>query len=57
MISAGAAQPSSAKARTGKVPIPATFGGTAVNRKPVSGSASSPVICSQIGIPAPSRIV
>jgi hypothetical protein len=46
-----------AKARTGKVPMPAIFGGTAVKAKPASGSAASRVICSQIGTPAPSRMV
>ncbi len=30
--------------------MPSTFGGTAVKRKPLSGSRSSPVICSQIGM-------
>ena len=44
-----------AKARTGKVPMPATLGGAAVKRKPVGGSASRPVRCSTIGMPAASR--
>jgi putative salt-induced outer membrane protein len=50
-------EPISAKARTGKVPMPATLGGAAVNRKPRSGSAARLVRCSQIGIPAPSNMV
>ena len=33
------------------------FGGTAEKRKPRSGNASEPVICSQIGMSAPSSMV
>ncbi len=44
-----------AKARTGNVPKPLTFGGTAKNRAPRSGSWSRWVRCSTIGTPAPSR--
>ena len=47
-------QPTTAKARTGNVPMPRTAGGAAVNRKPVSGSWSRPVRCSTIGIRAAS---
>ena len=43
-------------ARTGKVPMPLTFGGTAEKRKPVSGRAAKPVRCSTIGMPAASSI-
>ena len=46
-----------AYARTGNVPMPRTLGGAAVNRKPSAGSPASPVMCSTIGMPAPSRIV
>lgn len=41
-----------AKARTGNVPMPRTFTGTAKNRAPATGTASSPVRCSTIGMPA-----
>src|SRR6267143_48081 len=44
-----------ANARTGKLPIPFTRGGTAKNRKPLSGSSPRRHKCSTIGIPAPSR--
>jgi len=50
-------QSSTAKARTGKVPIPATIGGAALNRKPSCGSASSPRRCSTIGMPAASSVL
>ncbi len=46
----------SAKARTGNVPNPLTFTGTAVNRNPESGNADRLHMCSQTGMPAPSRI-
>lgn len=38
------------KARTGKVPKSLTLGGTAKKRKPSSGKAESPVICSTMGM-------
>ena len=44
-------------ARTVNVPRPSIFGGTAVNRKPSRGSASSAVRCSMIGMSLPSRAV
>src|SRR2546430_6709561 len=44
-----------AKARTGKVPMPFTFTGTAKKRAPRSGTASSPHMCSTMGMPAPSK--
>src|SRR3546814_6510113 len=47
---------SRASARTGKVPTPRNFGGTAQNAKPSSGSAARLHRCSTIRIPAPSRI-
>ena len=37
--------------------MPRTFGGTAEKRKPSSGSWPRPVICSQIGMSAPSSLV
>jgi len=46
-----------ANARTGKLPIPRTFTGTAKNRNPASGSSRRPHRCSTIGIPAPSSRV
>src|SRR5437899_2833737 len=44
-----------AKARTGKVPMPFTFTGTAKKRAPKSGTAPSPHMCSTMGMPAPSK--
>ena len=46
-----------AKARTGKVPKPFTFGGTAQKRKLLSGNAPRLVICSTIGMSAPRSVV
>ena len=46
----GATQGTRAKALTGKVPKPSIFGGTTVTREPDSGSSSSEVRCSTIGI-------
>ena len=46
-----------AKARTGNVPIPFTFTGTAKNLDPLSGTWASPHMCSTIGISAPSNVV
>ncbi len=43
-------------ARTGKVPIPLTLTGTAKKRAPPSGSRSSPVMCSTIGISSPRSV-
>src|SRR5438105_2599594 len=44
-------------ARTGKVDMPATLGGTAVNVAPRGGSAESPVRCSTTGTPRASSSV
>jgi hypothetical protein len=46
-----------ANARTGKVPNPLIFTGTALNRKPDSGNDDRLHRCSQTGMPAPSRMV
>lgn len=46
-----------ANARTGKVPNALTFGGTAKKRKPEFGSCSRPVMCSTMGISAPSSVL
>ncbi len=45
---------SAAQARTGNVPMPAIRGGAALKQKPVVGSWSRPVRCSQMGMPAAS---
>src|SRR5262249_35778812 len=47
---------SSAKARTGKVPMPRNLTGTAKKRKPASGNCSRPRRCSTMGISAPSKV-
>src|SRR5688572_15716396 len=44
-------------ARTGKVPNPLTFTGTAVSRPPWSGTSPRPRMCSQIGMSRPSRML
>ena len=46
-----------AKARTGKVPSPSTFTGTAKNRNPASGTRSSPQRCSTMGMSAPRSVL
>src|SRR6266571_18659 len=46
-----------ANARTGKLPIPLTLGGTAKKRNPVSGSSARLHKCSTMGIRAPRRMV
>src|SRR6266545_3904662 len=51
-----AAYPRLAYARTGKVPIPTTFTGTALNRTFSIGRAARLVRCSQIGMPDASRV-
>ena len=48
---------SSANARTGNVPNPATFGGTAVSRAPLGGSAPRFVRCSTTWMPAARKAV
>src|SRR3546814_5038408 len=47
---------SRASARTGNVPTPQNFGGTALNSNPSSGTAARLHRCSTIRMPAPSRI-